>query len=242
VVPYVDEIKLMAGLGGRSTIVQVPEAAVVLAFRTTVAGRSDVIVVGPRTRGSYHDAVAAPSCVRMRLRPGSARAVLGVPVSELSDRATPLTDLRATAGRRLTERLEAAGDDTGLALTHLASFVSARPAGSGLIAAATRELDAGARLADLAGRLGVGERHLRNLFAREVGLSPKHFARIGRVRRVLSLAGQRRWAAVAEDAGFFDQAHMISDFRAFMGVSPEAYLSGRLPAATPCTRLTGRVH
>jgi AraC-like DNA-binding protein len=79
---------------------------------------------------------------------------------------------------------------------------------------------------------------LRNLFGREVGLSPKHFARIGRVRRVLSLAGQRRWATVAEDAGFFDQAHMISDFRAFMGVSPEAYLAGRLPAVTPCLRLT----
>jgi AraC-like DNA-binding protein len=111
-------------------------------------------------------------------------------------------------------------------------------AADSLVTAAARELATAARLADVADRLGVSERHLRNLFAREIGLSPKHFARIGRVRRVLALAGHRGWATVAEDAGFFDQAHMISDFRAFMGVTPAAYLSGRLPAATPCLRLT----
>jgi AraC-like DNA-binding protein len=94
------------------------------------------------------------------------------------------------------------------------------------------------RAAQHPGRVGVSERHLRNLFAREVGLSPKHFARISRLRKVLALAGRRQWAAVAEDAGFFDQAHMISDFRALMGVSPAAYLAGKLPAVTPCTALT----
>lgn len=241
VVPYVDEIKVMAGIGGRSTIVQLPEVAVVLAVRTTAAGRSDVTVVGPRTRGSYHPQKPAPVCVRIRLRPGSARAVLGVPVSELADRAVPLTDLWGAAGVRLTEQLEAAGNDAGRALTQLAaSFADPGPVAAGsLVEAATRELGSGARLAEVADRLGVSERHLRNVFGREVGLSPKHFARIDRVRRVLSLAGQRRWATVAEDAGFFDQAHMISDFRAFMGVSPAAYLAGRLPTVTPCLRVVG---
>jgi hypothetical protein len=122
VLPY-DEIKVMAGRDGRSTVVQLPEVAVMLAVRTTVAGRSDVIVVGPRTRGSYHPSKAVPQCIRIRLRPGRARAVLGVPVSEVADRAVPLTDLWGPAGRRLTERLAAAGDDVDLALAHLADAV-----------------------------------------------------------------------------------------------------------------------
>jgi AraC-like DNA-binding protein len=63
-------------------------------------------------------------------------------------------------------------------------------------------------------------------------------ARIRRLRTVLALAGQQEWAAVAEDAGFFDQAHMISDFRALMGVSPGAYVQGHRPAVTPCTQLS----
>jgi AraC-like DNA-binding protein len=31
------------------------------------------------------------------------------------------------------------------------------------------------------------------------------------------------WASVALDAGYFDQSHMIRDFRAFSGVSPVKY-------------------
>jgi AraC-like DNA-binding protein len=87
----------------------------------------------------------------------------------------------------------------------------------------------------VAERLGVSERHLRNVFRRELGISPKHFARIARLRHVLSLAGRRQWASVAGDAGFFDQAHMIADFRALMGVSPGAYLAGRLPTPSACS-------
>ncbi len=69
-----------------------------------------------------------------------------------------------------------------------------------------QELSGPSRLSDAATRIGVSERHLRNRFAREIGLSPKHFARISRLRRVLDQAGTRRWAGLADDAGFFDQA------------------------------------
>lgn len=232
---------MLSGADRSAMVVQVPEVATVIAFRTTAERRSDLIVVGPRTRGSYHPGKALPVCIRMRLRAGRARALLGVPVSELVDRAVPLADLWGSAASRLTAAVADAGDDTGLALSRIADALVARvpEPGNPLLSAAARELTtSSARLSDVAGRVGVSERHLRNLFAREVGLSPKHFARISRLRKVLALAGQRQWAAVAEDAGFFDQAHMISDFRALMGVSPAAYLSGKLPAVTPCTALT----
>jgi AraC-like DNA-binding protein len=75
---------------------------------------------------------------------------------------------------------------------------------------------------------------LRNLFAGEVGLSPKRFARIDRVRGVLASAGRRQWAQLANDTGYYDQAHMIAEFRAMMGVPPGAFVAGRLPAVHPC--------
>jgi AraC-like DNA-binding protein len=208
-----------------------PEVATVLAFRTTPDRRSDLIVVGPRTRGSYNPDKALPVCVRVRLRPGQARALLGVSINDLVDRTVPLTDLWGRAGRELTERVAAAGDSAAARL-HAEIPMSADIS---LVDGATRLLSRPeARLAEVAGELGVSERHLRNLFAREVGLSPKHYARISRVRKVLDLAGSRPWAEVASRAGFFDQAHMIGDFRSMMGVSPGAFLAGRLPAVTPC--------
>ena len=225
----------------RDTFVQEPEVATVLAFRTTAERRSDLVVVGPRTRGSYNPGKPLPVCIRVRLRPGRARELFGVPVRELADRAVPLTDLWGRAARDLTSRLVDAGADTGLAVARLTAALRSVSSVDGLlvdgllVASAMRQMELpGARLSEVADRLGVSERHLRNLFAREVGLSPKHFARIKRVRTVLALAGSRPWAEVASRAGFFDQAHMIGDFRSMMGVSPGAFLAGRLPAVTPC--------
>ncbi|MBU2662288.1 helix-turn-helix domain-containing protein [Actinoplanes bogorensis] len=259
-----------------STVVQIPDVATALAFRTTDAGRSDLFVVGPRTRGRYHPTRGVPVCVRLRLRPGVARALFGLPVSALVDRTVRLTDLWGAAGARLTDTVSDAAPDTDLIVSLLSDALAARlaspvssagafpaspgafpasagvfPAGSpggfpdgspgsetGLLAAAVRLLPTASRLSDAAAELGVSERHLRNLFARETGLSPKHFARITRLRRVLDQAGTRQWSAVAGDTGFFDQAHMISDFRAFMGVTPAAYTAGNLPKPTPCADLT----
>lgn len=115
---------------------------------------------------------------------------------------------------------------------------SAGRGGNELVEFALGELTGAARLGEVATRAGVSERRLRTLFSRDVGLSPKHVARISRLRTVLSLAGTREWAAVADDAGFFDRAHMISDFRDLMGVPPAAYLSGRRPGPAPCLPLS----
>ncbi|MEV4348548.1 helix-turn-helix domain-containing protein [Actinoplanes sp. NPDC049596] len=211
-----------------TTVVQEPEVAAAVVLRTTADGRSDVIVTGPRTRGSYHPSRPTPVCVRMMLPPGHARAALRVPVSTLVDRAVRLADLWGDEGRRLTGELLADP-------SRLAEVFGGR--GDPAVTAAIGALSESAGLGEASGRAGVSERYLRTLFAREVGLSPKHFARISRVRRVLSLAGRERWAAVADAAGYFDQAHMIGDFRSVMGVSPGAYVSGRLPATTPCLTL-----
>ena len=219
---------------------QPPEVATVLTFRATGDRGGEIVVAGPRTRGTYHPDRATPLCVRIGLPPGRAGAVLGVPAHSLVDRSVRLTDLWGEPAHRLTDDLLAAGYDADQVRSRLTAALTARrrTAGDDVLAAAMRELAASARLAETAERIGVSERHLRNLFARDVGLSPKHFARISRVRRVLSMAGRERWATVAEEAGYFDQAHMISDFRSLMGVPPGAYVSGRLPAATPCTELS----
>jgi AraC-like DNA-binding protein len=187
----------------------------------------------------------------MRLRPGTSRALFGVPISELVDRAVPVTDLWGAPGRRLVAELSA---DPGRAMSRLAgalpAIAAAPPATAGTciaaparhmppvaatpLAPALRALESGASTPAAADRLGISERHLRTVFAREVGLSPKHFARIARLRRALSLAGDRGWAQLAGDLGYFDQAHLITEFRTLMGVSPGAFTAGRLPPVSPC--------
>lgn len=239
--PWIDKIEVMSGLEGDRTFVHVPEVATNLVFRTTEDRRSDLIVVGPRTRGSYHPGRSATVCIRLRLRPGRTHRLLGVPVHELVNRATPIAHLWGPAGRRLQDRLADAEDPAAVLTQAIATRPGAATDDPRLLTAAMRALSPGAdeagRLTEVADRLGISERHLRTIFTREVGLSPKHFARIARLRHVLAQAGTRQWSHLADDAGFFDQSHMITDFRTLMGVSPAAFLAGRLPAPSPCMDL-----
>jgi methylphosphotriester-DNA--protein-cysteine methyltransferase len=80
-------------------------------------------------------------------------------------------------------------------------------------------------IAPLAREVGLTRQHLARLFDAHVGLSPKLLARVVRLRRLVESgrAGRRDWAAAALDAGYFDQAHMIGEFRALAGVTPARY-------------------
>jgi AraC-like DNA-binding protein len=62
------------------------------------------------------------------------------------------------------------------------------------------------------------------LFRQQVGLSPKALARVHRFRGALDILnrsqGEVPWAALAEQCGFYDQSHLINEFRRFTGFSP----------------------
>jgi AraC-like DNA-binding protein len=74
-------------------------------------------------------------------------------------------------------------------------------------------------------QLGVSERSLRRSFGEAVGMSPKAFAKLARFHRALRAAREHgSWARIAAGAGYYDQAHLIADFRAIAGVTPRALL------------------
>jgi AraC-like DNA-binding protein len=77
---------------------------------------------------------------------------------------------------------------------------------------------------ELATQTGFTRNHLGNLFHQQVGLSPKALARVHRFRGALRLLqsadGQVPWAELAEQCGFYDQSHLIHEFRRFTGFSP----------------------
>jgi AraC-like DNA-binding protein len=146
-----------------------------------------------------------------------------MPVDELAGRAVPLSEVW---GRPI-------GDEAGLKSELLNRLASVDPGRSDLVHAAARLLRTRG-VAEAARALDVSERHLRTLFTKAVGLSPKQFARVDRVRRVVARGGRGEWARVAAELGYYDQAHLTREFRATMGVPPGAYLAGNLPAATYC--------
>src|SRR5258708_8290071 len=74
--------------------------------------------------------------------------------------------------------------------------------------------------------LGVTARHLRRAFTESVGIGPKEFARTVRLQRAVQTAAatSNDWGQIAADAGYYDQAHLISDFRELVGLTPGAFV------------------
>ncbi|WP_089107118.1 helix-turn-helix domain-containing protein [Streptomyces hyaluromycini] len=242
--PWVAEVRTMSFTDPpEGTFVQLPDAGTKVVLRVTGDGRRDVLAVGPRVRAAYHEGKAHIACAELRLAPGTARALLGVPAAGLVGRVVPLDALPGGVARRFAR--EVRWLDPREALPRIAEVLpgllaeQADPARTALLRAGVAALSvrmdrAPAQVRDVARELAVSERQLRNLFTDGVGVSPKHYARIDRVRTVAARAGSAGWSELAAATGYFDQSHMTTDFRALMGVPPRSYFRGRLPATTPC--------
>ena len=84
-------------------------------------------------------------------------------------------------------------------------------------------------IAQIRQRTGYSHRWFVRRFSDEVGLTPKLFGRIRRLQRLLRIVERGRradWAELALIGGYFDQAHLINEFRTFTGVKPHAYAAG----------------
>lgn len=95
----------------------------------------------------------------------------------------------------------------------------------------------------LAAEAGVSARQLRRRFIMEVGVGPKLLCRLLRFQQVFKAVDRNdaEWAGVALECGYYDQAHLINDFRQFAQQTPSVLLansSGLTEAFTRKNRMS----
>lgn len=173
--------------------------------------------------------------MQLDLDPLAARALLGLPLPELANRAVPLEDVLAEPF--LVERLVAArGWDARFALAEemvARRLADARP--SQKVAWAWGRLGAShgrVRVGALAQELGWSRRRLVEGFRDGIGLPPKTSARLLRFERAKQPAGTMSWAELAHECGFSDQSHPVNEFRRITRHTPRTFLQDAA-AATP---------
>ncbi|MEV0894157.1 DUF6597 domain-containing transcriptional factor [Promicromonospora sp. NPDC050262] len=188
----------------------------------------ELVIVGADTGPVVSGSGAAPTSRTsgIRLRPGAAGAVLGIPASEVRDQRVPLAEVWPDVGPALADALDAA--DPAGRLDLLARTVLRRKAErDGLVAAAARRLGApGSRISGVAQELGVSERHLHRRTVDAVGYGPKMLGRVARLRRLIALSGgaPASLAERAAAAGYASQAHMSDEVRRLTGLTPVRFL------------------
>ena len=167
--------------------------------------------------------------IGVRFRPGMARPFLRIPPAELTEKIVALEDLWGTRARDLESRLE-----SELSVRTLTAALIAPPAPDPVKRAIEAMVKArGAIDLDwVAAQAGMSPRQFRRRCFEESGLGPKHLCRILRFRHACELASRHGcpWAAIAADAGYFDQAHLIRDFQEFVGRPPMSVFSNTAAA------------
>lgn len=211
-------------------------------------GRAGATPRTPRPFGSFaagvHDVPAITrhaghqTGVQVYLSPPGARALLGVPMHELANQTVELDAILGRRADRLEERVATASTwERRLEILEeaLLDGIARGPSPPPDAVRAwdrLRTTEGRIAIADLAGELGCSRRHLAAQFQDAVGLPPKTLARILRFRGVIDRlppAGPIEWGRVAADRGYADQSHLIREFRALAGMTPEAYRRSRLP-------------
>ena len=190
------------------------------------------LLAGPYSMSFHMDPSESTEVIGVLFRPGTGRMFFPVAAHELHNDDIALSDLFPGEADRLLNALCAAPSEDAQFLV-VEKYLSRKleraapipPAVAYAIEQLSRE---GALRSIRKIQLDTGFSHTRfiQLFREQVGLTPKLF---GRVRRFPALLGsiEKRlpvnWAGLAADCGYFDQAHLIHDFRVFAGVTPLEY-------------------
>jgi AraC-like DNA-binding protein len=189
---------------------------------------------GAALSGTYRghfaiDTAEQRSIAGVAFRSGGAFPFFREPANEVAGAHVELAALWGRGGATLRERLlEAKGPQAILdTLERELLAKTVRPLDRDpALEFAVSAFDRGATVAGVLSRVGGSSRRFLRAFAERVGLTPKRFERIRRFRRVvdsIELGRPVSWAQVALACGYYDQAHLINDFREFSGITPTAY-------------------
>ncbi len=176
---------------------------------------------------------AQAGMIGVRLQPAGARTFLGMPMREMTDVRLDLSLLWAQEAESLVDSVCSAGDgETRMRIVERflhQKLITARTRADTSVAhgvSLLRSSDGTVSIDELAAQCGLSSRQLERRFLSEVGIPPRLLASIFRFRRVFDLMEQPEsggWVSAAIGAGYFDQAHMIRDFKRFAGQQPQAF-------------------
>ncbi len=200
-----------------------------------ILGVGDVagpVAVGTMSTAAIHQLTGRVDMLGVRFHPGCGLPFVGIPLGELTDRRVALGELWGPDASELVEPAVAPLERALIERLHrwLRNERYDEPLAARAITL-LRQSRGGARIRDVAAALGVGERRLERAFDRSVGISPKVFARVMRLRRVVNRIAREPaapWTSIAFDTGYADQSHLIREFGALTGLTPERYVAERL--------------
>jgi AraC-like DNA-binding protein len=196
--------------------------------------RDETFLCGQHSKAMPLEYTGGIKIAGLMLRPGALRALFGMDDGAMLDRIVSVEEAgisnRAVTGlyHRDLEPAEWLEAMEGWLIEHIARYDLQPPDPLAQALHLQSFADPNCELGVFADRMGVCSRTVERMAKRDFGLTPKQ---VMRRARVLDMAA--RLCGVADDEEddillrFFDQAHQIREFRAFLGMTPVEFTRSR---------------
>lgn len=171
----------------------------------------------------------------IRFRVGGLYPFLAVPASDLTNEVVALDAVWGAAATALESRLaecksprEKCGEVDLFLRRRLEKFKK-HDAATRYAVESIHHSNGNVSMDDVAYKTCVSPRQLRRKFEEHVGMSPKRFAELTRFARAQAAIHHHQtapdFADIACQAGYYDQAHFIREFKTFSGLTPSGFLN-----------------
>ena len=214
-------VEMVFNLGGRFTVIN---------GHSVFENHNRVFAIGPMTKAQCGYADGKCHLFGVCFMPGGVTAFLSSPMRELADCCIDAEALWGSMVKRLDASLHDKPDYIQAKLDILNRFFESQIVWQSpeykllsISMQMIRRSSGKIPIAMLARRLTIGQRRLERIFQKMVGISPKKMSRIFRIKNAMSCITEPSfdgWAGLAVDAGYFDQAHFINEFKMVTGSTP----------------------
>lgn len=210
-----------------------PDGCVDFIFDPNLSEYANGVVVGTMSTAQMFEPNGRVQMVAVRFRPGGAWPFLKTPMVHLTNTHVPLEEFMpaSTWASRIHET-NGEKDKIQQLESQLLSSLPSASSPNRVVREAISQMRSGDNVEGTAARLDISRQHLNRLFRQHVGIGPKVLARISRLQQMVtsidSLTGTE-WGMLADQLGFFDQAHMITDCRQLTGLTPVQLRESRQP-------------
>lgn len=190
-------------------------------------------LIGPHARPVVNEPLGETFAVGIVTTPVGCETVFGISPVSIRARVTDLEEAWPVATRVRHQLLDQSTGDGMIEVVEAALRRSIRPIpGVDLCARAVALLERQPTrpIAEIAAQLDITHSYLDRKFTQVVGLSPRTVARILRMQALLAaidVGAGVDWAEAAIELGWFDQSHLIRDFKRHTGVTPTAYVAAQ---------------
>ncbi len=189
-------------------------------------------IIGQLTYQHHIQHIGRVGVLGAYFKPSAIFQLFGEPAWKFTDRSTDLNLVIGEDAHKITAQLINAADNERrirLIERFLLNRLSVVDKSLGLLNNAILKKDAFSWLTidELAGQLGMSKRQLQRKFKTEIGVSPQTYKKVIRFNQVMRDMGHelpKEWQELTFESGYYDQAHMIREFKRFTGKPPQVFI------------------